>query len=52
MPKMYGKIKHTWFNSCRRGCCDTDISKTTIKREELAQAMKDAEEEMSDDSDS
>lgn len=48
MAKMIGKHKHTWFNSCRRGCCDTDIPKTAIKRAEMQQALKDAEEEMED----
>jgi hypothetical protein len=48
MSKMFGKVKHTWFNPCRRGCCYADIPKTTTKRAELKQAFKDAEEEMED----
>ena len=47
MARMYGRIKYKYFNSCRRGCCTIDLDKATVKREEMALALRDAEDEMS-----
>lgn len=46
MAKMIGKIKHTWFNSCRLGCCIADTNKTTVNRSEIGLALSEAEDEM------
>lgn len=47
MAKMIGKLLvKDW---CGYGCCTSEKSKHTVKREELALAMKDAEAEMAED---
>lgn len=51
MARMVGKVKRMWYGQCKRGCCDIPISKTTVNRNEIRQAFKDAEEEMDDDGD-
>ena len=51
MARMFGKIRHTWFNSCRRGCCLADSNKTSIKREEMKLLLTEAIEEMHEERD-
>lgn len=46
MAKMFGKHKHTYFNSCRLGCCYRDIPKSSVKREEKTAWIREADEEM------
>jgi hypothetical protein len=46
MAKMIGKVRKMWYGQCRYGCCYMRHSKTGVKREEMALALKDAEEEM------
>lgn len=50
MPRMYGKMRV--YPECRYGCCVYPKHKDSSKREEEKQWRTDAEEEMSDDSDS
>lgn len=51
MAKMFGKIKHTWFNSCRRGCCLADTNKASVNRDEMKTALTEAEQEMYEERD-
>lgn len=43
MAKMYGKLRKMWYGQCKYGCCYMPTSKTTIKREETALALTEAE---------
>lgn len=49
MARMIGKVKKMWYGQCKRGCCYMRHSKTSVKREELGLAFKDAEAEMAED---
>lgn len=51
MAKMFGKIRKMWYGQCKYGCCYMRHSKTGVKREEMALALREAEEEMADDGD-
>lgn len=46
MARMIGKIHGSMWGQCRSGCCDLSTSKTRVKREELTQALSEAEDEM------
>lgn len=48
MAKMIGKVRKMWYGQCKYGCCYMRHSKTAVKREETALALREAEEEMAE----